>query len=237
MNSNVNKWMIASLPGLLLAITAMAASDLPRTSPAKFKPDAAAFAASIEFPEALPEGRHILRCSGGVTKKGHLRSVNCDHGDLTEGAGELAIAAISRAIKVKSRVLAPAELRGYRRAVWFNFSVIFERIGDWRKTTVVENHQLNVVRYGLDYTAPQRVLARRFPNGCRPVVLLFAVAEISASGEASKARIVSSSGDQPGICRERTIRTMTESQYIPATLEGEPVTATYDEIFYTSNAF
>ncbi|MEZ5490862.1 MAG: hypothetical protein R3F50_11140 [Gammaproteobacteria bacterium] len=218
--------IFAGLTGLLFSSFAFPAEFLP----AQFGDLAENFIDRLSLPE-LDEGQMMLvRCAGSISNRGKFSSAVCYENEDQTNLSKKAGATILRAMRV-SRIH-PALVDGVHAWVWYNFSVLYKQDGPEQSIQVVDNHLINADVYGMNYTSAQRYDRKswrcRFRGKKHHAVL---TATISASGEITETSLI---GDEAmsRTCRDSIVHAVEQSKFIPATIEGKPVSSTYAEIFF-----
>lgn len=219
---------------LLLAVITPGCFAAGGTSPATFLPGPKGLAARVRIPAHLPEGTFYIFCSGVATRFGWLKSTSCFH---SNAGNQAAAEAVVRPVLNASRRarLSPARRDGNIKTVWFDYTVAVDKHGDASHVKVFANHMLSFAKFGMHYTGPQRLLeyaSSRNPT-CSLRLLVMVRGEIDTNGVGHDFSIAMSHRHETVACLRSMIRTLKMNTYIPATANGQPVAAPYEEVFYT----
>jgi len=196
--------------------------------PANFRTGSHSLESNIRFPKNTPDGILVIKCAGYVLANGRL-SLKVFY--ESPNKHRKSVRRFQRAIAVASRwiKLTPASVNGERKEVWFNFSVVFRKFGDKQTIEVYPSHLYDIDKYEKTYTDPQRYGFNNWPRGCGQFTF-FVSADVDSTGKASDAKVIV--GSAPSRCERKIVDFIENNSYIPATHNGEYVTAKYVEIFF-----
>lgn len=218
--------LLASIVSLVLT------NDLHASqySPAIFQTGDSAFSSRIKFHKSIPEGEHTYLCAGVVNYLGGLSAVACEIKAPFKKYDKKAIRAIQKASKGVR--LIPAKKDGAGQKVWFNFAVVFQREGENRHISTLENHLLNQKQYGNIYTSAQRIIKPTTRMCAKGITM---GVSIDAAGGKHNSEVIKSRKKEPRSCTKRMLSLMLDSEYIPATHKKANVSAIYKETFSELN--
>lgn len=126
----------------------------------------------------------------------------------------------------------PATLNGKNKAVWLQYSVDFRKVGDDRSVKVYPNWGFNRETHGTDYISPQLYDAPKRSMRCRKDMSFTVSMHIDEAGAIHDPEIVS--GKANDRCREKFSEFVKQAKYIPASLDGKPVSVKYVDFWFQS---
>lgn len=181
----------------------------------------------------LDEGKQLLRCSIGVWQDGRPTGPPICVSESPSTGADALIGSLGKALDGRS--FSPARYKNRRVYVWVNFSVRFGYDLLNAPVQLVMYHIPTQLETLPDYTAPQRVVRTglRWPLSCRNSYLNWFTVKVAATSHAAEVTPIKAVHEY---CDRRFTRELKRSRYIPAFLNGVPVTANYDEVFYARNS-
>jgi len=219
---NMNYITNSLIPYLFISLCIVSGISLgatPSPRPAQFSDSANSLQNLIKFPKINGDVNLTLHCEAVVLEDGRFGPISCS--GMTEEKLPF-WEAISEANYIAQIV--PAKLRNVSRAVRFIFSLNFVKQGGATIITALPNHGLNVAELGLDYSAAQPVLRRRYSRylkGCSGRNGHFIEVHIDTNGEPSNPTLILSATDNK--CNDDAIKFVEEKEYIPAFKGKSPV--------------
>lgn len=186
----------------------------------------------IEFPELKGDATAIVRCAAQVEDGGDMEKNGCYNESPSD---QLFIPAINKAAGKAEMQAASAD--GRKAEVYFQYRVKFEKKGDEKTVTVLENPGVieNVEAYGEDHVAAQRAIGEeRWQQVCpsRAQYLVWLRAHVAPDGTVSNASLTHGGGIMPTPrCQQAILETVENSLFFPALDDGQPVPSTYVEPF------
>lgn len=130
---------------------------------------------------------------------------------------------------VRSLRFTPAIVDSKRRPVWFSFSVLFETVDSDVEVSVYPYLLLDTGAPQSLFSAPQRVLAGRYPRYCRNAKSVWTRVLVTAKGIPSNPDVIGGSDR----CQQSLGKLLLKATYIPAMLEGAFIDSNYFEVWYT----
>jgi hypothetical protein len=182
----------------------------------------------ISFPDMEGDVSVALHCALHVQSSAIFSSF-CLAPDSRTRAFEESLKAAMPRLRVST-----ARLDGRRKPVWIPYSVEFLKRGDDEQVRLYQNYGTEAARYGSDYTGPQRVLSYSDPvsRACetsQPGQVVWVRATVTADGQPEGIRVVTATTDA---CRDQIEALFADSSYIPAHVQGKPVSAELLEPFF-----
>ncbi|MES3007029.1 MAG: hypothetical protein V4751_04580 [Pseudomonadota bacterium] len=213
-------------------------------NPAYFEKGDNALQSTIGFPRPHEDIEVRLLCGAYVSYEGRFGKTYCR--DINEENMGFVLALEK---SLNEGIIQPAIRQdGKSFSVWFNFSVIFNSLGNTGSIYLFPNHGINSDRFGENYISAQRILKR---TGSQPGVDVLSkrwrwnllstecyegydvwlIFHISSLGEIQKyEQGISNRSDD---CSSYIVkRVMKELQYIPAHYDGKPVDSILVERFW-----
>ena len=217
---------------------ALADSDLGRIyapkegpttfEPASFKDSKRSLQNRIKFPRSIAKSKqdasYVFRCDALVTRQGRIKQNFCPNG---ADEGYPYVKMINRAAKASK--INPAKVDGTARNAWLQYYVVFMKKGKETSVEVIPNSGLQVDKYGLDYSSPQRYKegSGTFGAGCGRKNRITVNAVIDEYGVPKEVTALSDNAGPK--CLEYLKKTFMEQRYIPAMVNGKAVQAYYSE--------
>lgn len=187
----------------------------------------------IKFPEQLLKTSEdksvVIRCDAFIERSGKFSSNFCyEEGELHYPY----VTAINRA--ASRAVVNPGRVNGAARKVYFQYYVVFIKKGTKTSVEVFANSGLQVEKYGLDYSLPQRFKEGpgNFGSTCGFGSKVTVNAVISELGEVKSVDVVG--GDADSRCARYLKDSFFEQKYIPAFVNGKAVSAFYSERIFNT---
>ncbi len=182
----------------------------------------------IKFPKEIAKSEKdaavVVRCDAFITRNGKVSSNMCyEGGDVYYPY----VTAINRA--AKNAVFNPGKVNGSARIVYFQYYVLFIKKGAVLSIEVIGNSGLEVEKYGVDYSSPQRYRESGgdFGSGCGINKEINVNAIVSEAGMVSDIDVV---GDDLGdSCIKYLKKTFKGQKFIPALYKGKPISSFYSE--------
>ncbi len=182
----------------------------------------------IKFPEWEDDVSVSLRCDSRVSKFGKVIENFCfSSGD------KYALFEKEVHKAMKNSFVTPAMVGGAKKGVWFQYFVNFNKSGKKKRISIYPNYGLEMDRYGVNYTSPQRYSkgVRTLFNRCRIHANVWIKATIDEFGNPNNVEVVSSKGGNR--CTKNLAFKFSKAKYIPAYVDGRPVPSLYMESFFT----
>lgn len=185
----------------------------------------------IKFPRKHEKSKEdiavVIRCDAVIKRNGKV-----DHNFCYEEGGVHFpfVSMINRA--ASKSVFNPARVNGTARPVYFQYYVLFIKKGSATSIEVIGNSGLEVDKYGVDYTSPQRysVPGGIFGAGCSYNKHITVNAVISELGTVSSVAV---EGDNAGDkCTKYLEESFKNQKFIPATYNGKAISAFYSELIF-----
>lgn len=209
---------------IILIISFSALAQDSEYTPAAFNDEASSLQNLIVFPNFNENIDATVRCSSELSRFGSFQSLVClpsQYPELLQAIADVVLDA----------EITPATSDGSRQRVVIPFSVRFTKEGASENIYVYPNFGVGTELFGLEYTAPQRVIRDLRPGGDE---CLFQISDywvgvlVSEEGSAMDVSIA-----QPHNMTERCVevhsRFIREFFYIPAMKDGVAVQASYYE--------
>ncbi len=229
----MNKFLLLSL--LFLSRVCLADKIQPAKpfEPVTLKNSKMALQELIKFPEQLLKAGEdknvVIRCDAIIERSGKFNSNFCyEEGELHYPY----VTAINRA--ASRAVVNPGRVNGTAREVYFQYYVVFIKKGKNTSVEVFGNSGLQVEKYGLDYSSPQRYKEGpgNFGSTCGLGSKVTVNAVISDLGEIKAVDVVG--GDAESRCIQYLKDSFFEQKYIPAFVNGKAVSAYYSERIFNT---
>lgn len=197
-------------------------------SPADFMEGEKTLHARIKFPKWDEDIALSVRCDARLSRYGTILSNWCFANGDKYAVFEKEIHRAAKRAKLN-----PAMVDGMKEAVWFQYIVTFYKKGKERAITIHPNYGLEADKSGRDYTSPQRYSkgVRYFFNRCRLArTKIWIKARIDEKGKAHDVELVDGNGGNR--CIKNLTYKFALGKFIPAHLDGKPVSALYMEAFF-----
>jgi hypothetical protein len=202
--------------------------------PVNLKDSSMSIQGLIKFPTKILKSKEdinvAIRCDAFIERTGKFSSNFC----YEEGEKFYPfVTAINRA--ASSAVVKAGRVNGSARKVYFQYYVVFMKKGEKTSVDVIANSGLDVEKYGFDYTSPQRYREGRgnFGTTCGISEKVTVNAVISEEGAVKSINVVNEEGktisEEESRCALYLKKTFLQQKYIPAFVNGKPVTAYYSE--------
>lgn len=183
---------------------------------------------SIQFPTTVLETKAkenvVVRCDALISPTGALAYNFC----LQESEKQSAyIAEINRAAKASA--IAPAQVNGSARQVWFQYYVVFMTDAGKHSVEVMPNSGLQVDKYGFDYTSAQRYsgASGEVDAGCDFTRNITVQAVIDEKGVPVDVQVKSDNAGEK--CESSLKAAFLAQRFIPAMLKGTAFRSYYSE--------
>jgi hypothetical protein len=211
----------------LLVFLAPAFAGADTVSPARFREGNGSLAAHIQFPDQATEVDVILDCESPVSARGEIGRVFC-HPQAGTHSGYLR--AVGNAVsKVR---LYPARVNGLPKSIWLQYSVHFFRSADSAgQIGVYLHHDGPILAKGRSITWPQPYFFPRsgWGRACFLSGNFMARIRVDEAGNPVSHTLP----DRLSAPCARAMKGFIErSRYVPATIDGVPAEATFDEVFF-----
>lgn len=189
----------------------------------------------LRLPRDLEPGRYTVHCETSILRNGDPWSVYCYtmQAPVPANLVKAVISAVNRAKFV------PAVHKEARIDVYAVLMVLIDTTFAEPMVLAVPNNGADRQRYGLLYTAPQRVLTKewrerrsgRMSSGKRPDLLVWMRFHIDEDGGVRDFRLDELNGASPGIMfnLNRYVRQM---KFLPGYYEGRPTSMLYLEPYF-----
>lgn len=218
--------VFAAVLGVLLQATFCSADAFCQTfQPARFPDDQTALTGKIKFPEFNQDLQVHVLCETNMYRSGEFGRSYCFS---THADGAAFVAAVTSGIGNPN--LEPARVDGRTVAVWFQYTVHFQKNAGIETIELFPFHFSGNRNPGPGYTGPQRYHAPRL-SGCRVPHRMWFSMTIPAEG-GSPTDITLLNPEDGTFCEERTRAIVEGGLYIPAFLNGVPVSAPYRELWW-----
>lgn len=229
----MNKALIISLLFLPQVCIADKSDPVKPFEPVTLKNSKMALQELIKYPEQLLKSNEdknvVIRCDAFIEHSGKFSSNFCyQEGELHYPY----VTAINRA--ARHAVVNPGRVNGTARKVYFQYYVVFIKKGSKTSVEVFGNSGLQVEKYGLDYSSPQRYKEGpgNFGSTCGFGSKVTVNAVISELGEVKAVDVVG--GDAESRCVQYLKDSFFEQKYIPAFVNGKAVSAYYSEQIFNT---
>jgi hypothetical protein len=184
----------------------------------------------IEFPDVDDDVAAFVYCEATVLGSGKIRRNHCFPNENVDPSFPKAVSAAAKLAK-----LTPATVDGDNRFVYLYYRVLFIQKDGAAEIHVYPNWGADVDKYGLSYEAPQCYHFSPIRKPCSPLFIEFAhVTTVIGTDGTVKGDVTIELGDTNSMnwC-ENTIRSaFKSSKYIPGHHDGQPVDATYVEMWW-----
>lgn len=203
-------------------------ADSVAATPASFGESRAAFIEKLRFPDHDNAPPILIKCGVSVRFGGVMSGAFCySNGDhVIENRMRRLIVRASKTTRIR-----PATIDGKEHIVWLNFSVIYSQENGIKSIEILENQFLDAESLGPQYIAAQRSLSKQdlfcFDWRELPISIL---ARISAEGQVTELTL--SKDPNNNQCADVIEKLVRKSIFIPATVEGNAVASTYNEVFH-----
>lgn len=201
--------------------------------PVTLKNSKMALQSLIKFPKEVLKSNEdksvVIRCDAFIERTGKFSSNFCyEEGEILYPY----VTAINRA--ARSAVVNPGRVNGTGRNVYFQYYVVFMNKGAKTSIEVFANSGLEVEKYGLDYSSPQRFKegSGNFGSTCGLGAKVTVNAVISELGDVKSVEVVG--GDAESRCAQYLKKIFFEQKYIPALVNGKAVHAFYSEKIFNT---
>lgn len=195
----------------------------PAFTPARFVEGDRSLVNRIKFPKSDGDITVDVVCRGHATSSGRIRDVRCSS---NENQDRDFAGAVRRRLN-SSRVV-PATVDGEPQDVDFQFTIVFERVGQEESISAYLNNGHNVDRLGRDYIGPQRYSPHVWPGAClswRDNEVIIEIATIETDGRPREVDAVTTRSRMVETCGAALIRQLEDGRWIPAMKDGEFVDA------------
>jgi hypothetical protein len=222
---------IAVLVGAALASQTPASAADPVYSPARLLQGEHSIESLLQLPPALPNGLHIVPCKTWVSERGRSHDFKCHTEEkLPEGLVESVVAAGRQAD------YAPATLNGRRIRAHMLVTVRISVDANGSSIMAVPNDGAEADRFGLLYTAPQRLtmIDWRRSTTSRPAyikdkpLLLWQIAHVDERGKSTDFELKNASRAHPDVVTYFK-QQLAGVQFIPGSFEGKATPMLYVE--------
>jgi hypothetical protein len=217
---------------ICLASVHAAAQDGLRPASFDFEEEEKQIDQLIEFPDVGGDLSVMLLCFSRVQPNGRMENTGCY---VTKNYDEPFAMAVNKAAK-KAR-MTPALIDGKAREIYLQFRVEFSAEKEVRNIYFFANpgYEENVVAYGFDHIAGQRMIGREdWMEVCpkRADFRMLARAYLGEDGRADSPSLEHTGGILPTAnCQDAIKKTLLESRYTPAYADGQPVPSSFIEAF------
>ena len=214
--------IVTALAGAAIANAQDGGTDF---TPARFVEGDRSLVNRIKFPKTDGDALVEVVCRGHATARGRMRDVRCSS---TEGPERDFAGAVRK--RLNSSRVEPATVNGEPQEVDFQFTIVFERVGQEESITAYLNNGHNVERLGRDYISPQRYSPHVWPSSClswRDNEVIIEIATVETSGRPSEVRAVTTRSRMVESCGASLTRQLEEGRWIPAMKDGEFVDAVW----------
>jgi|GEM_PF-1874816 len=202
-------------------------------SPADFTDSNRSLQNRIRFPNIEGDISLTILCDSFLTRNGRFRTNLCfSHGtDQRAWLFDIAIKRAARYAKIQQ-----ALVNGHGRAVRFKYKVEFEKNGETTSIKALANQGLNTESDEGNYVSAQRYKGGSgrigYLDGCGQSTRLWLYALIDESGKPSATKIIGGNGYEG--CKQGLQNKFMKGSYVPATLNGQPVTSLHRELFFVT---
>lgn len=220
----------------LCAILACAAAGIAGAAPARCPEGANAVPAKLAGDGAQASVVHSLSpewdsaeqfrltwFGGYVNENGRLEQTCCFSSSIDASVGEL------REIdaKVKRLEFSPARINGEPVKVYVSFTILGMRTPDGVRSELLFNQLLARDRFGIAYTAPQRI--GQFPELSASEISVEVETQVGADGKPRDSKVVQWEKGSRQI-RRQIVKLMKEQCYIPGMANGKAEAMPYREV-------
>lgn len=197
-------------------------------TPADFYDGEKTIHSRIKFPAWDGDVSISVRCDARVSRYGKILENICfSTGDKYAPFDT----AVHKA--AKNALITPATVDGVKKSVWFQYFVNFSKKGREKRIAIYPNYGLEMEKYGMHYTSPQRYSkgVRFLFNRCRQLYTkVWIKATIDKLGKAKNVEVITSEGGKR--CTKNLAYKFSLAKYIPAYLDGKAVPSLYMEAFF-----
>ncbi len=196
------------------------------TTPARLTEGPQSIESLLRLPQSLAPGRYQVSCEAWVRRNGSVNSFNCYYKTGTPAL----VSAVSRAGRGARFI--PATRDGKSAAVLMQVMVRIDITKQGPLVLVVPNNGVEVERYGLFYTAPQRFNEFTWNGVDRDFqpdrVLMWQKLSIDEHGKVLEFEVKNES-DAPQFLVKRIEEQVKRMEFRPGYFEGKPVPMRYVE--------
>ena len=172
----------------------------------------------------------LLEFGAYVNKDRHLGAICCL--SASEHVSDGSLRRVGRSLRRLE--FEPASYNGEPAEVYISFSIIGRKTESGIVSTLLMNQRLSADKYGLGYTAPQRLWQEKPMWGAgsmlKPGVRGEIVADVDAAGRVTDARI-SRWDDGPPMARQSFVDSMKGRCFIPGMADGVATAMPFKEVF------
>ncbi len=183
----------------------------------------------IEFPVVDDDIAVVVFCLARVRRSGDIVRNHCFPSENVDRSFRDAIDTA-----VKSARASPATVDSKARSVRIYYRVIFFQKDGATEVAVYSNWGVDVDKYGLSYEAPQRYTDASFPITCSSIDIESGhVAMVIGTDGTVKGDVALELGDGNDVnrCETSIKNTYRNFKYIPGHQDGQPIEATFVEVW------
>lgn len=126
----------------------------------------------------------------------------------------------------------PARLNGEAKAVWLQYSVEFEKVGDATAIDVYPNWGFNRKAYGMYYLSPQLYDAPKRSMYCQKDMSFTVSMQVDETGYIHESEVVSGKANDK--CQKKLRQFAEYARFMPALYQGNAVAVKYVDFWFRS---